>query len=361
MKDTKSTSAVRDLDLLALGKKLLKRKMFIFKAVGISLIIGIIIAFSIPKEYTTTVILTPEAQTNSSGTTSSLAALAGINLNSNFREDPLASPNLYPTIFNSTIFLKGLFDIPIKEDTINTDFYTYIKEYEKGPWWGYIIKIPSSLRAAIASSDSKTNVKNESPRVISKEEEAIIQSLRSKLAVNSDKKTEVTTIEVTMQNPEVSALIADTLISYLQTYIIGYRTQKAREDLIFAEKLHREAKENYNKAQADLASFIDGNMNVVSAKYRITQDRLQNEANLAYSVYNQTAQQLQMAKLKVQNTTPVFTIIQPAIEPLQPSKPSKKLILVVFLFLSFIGSTIWILKKDIWYLLINKNTEKSIE
>lgn len=345
-----NTPEEKEIDLLALGKKLWDRKKFILKVMGIGAVIGLVVAFSIPKEYTTTVVLVPDAQSPSSGTMGSLAALAGINVSGSVEGDALASPSLYPNIFQSTPFLKGLFEIPIKKDTINTTIYTYIKEYEKKSWWGYIFNAPSYLIKRVKYSDSniRSNAEKDSSRIISDEETSVIESLRNKLVVNSDKKTGITTIEVTMQDPAISAFIADTLTLYLQSYIIKYRTQKAREDLSYAEELHREAKENYNKAQANLASFIDGNMNVVSARYRIIQDGLQNEASLAYSVYNQTAQQVQLAKIKVQNTTPVLTIIQPAVEPLFPVVPKKKVIVAVFIFLSIIGSAIWILRKDLW-------------
>ncbi|WP_283685874.1 Wzz/FepE/Etk N-terminal domain-containing protein [Dysgonomonas sp. Marseille-Q5470] len=343
-------SEEKEIDLLALGKKIWQGKRFILKCSLIGLTIGIIISFSIPKEYTTTVILTPESQSSNTGTMSSLAALAGINLNTNLGEDILASPNLYPTIFNSTSFLKGLFDIPLKsnDNNINTTLYNYIKDYERSPWWEYILSAPFYLKETVIPSNPESEIKDKSPRALSKQETDVIKSLRKKLIVDSDKKTSIVTIEVSMQNPEVSAFIADTLTSYLQSYIIKYRTQKAREDLSYAEKLNQEAKENYYKAQANLASFIDNNMNVVSAKYRTTQEKLQNEATLTYSIYNQTAQQVQLAKIKVQNTTPVFTVIQTAIEPLHPSKPSKKTIILGFIFLSLVSASIWILKKDIW-------------
>lgn len=350
-------SEEKEIDLLVLGKKIWLKKKFILKVVGIGFIFGLVVAFSIPKEYTTTVILTPDSQSRNTGTISSLAALAGVNLNNNSGEDALASPSLYPTIFSSTSFLKGLFEIPISDsdNKIETNFYTYIKDYEKGAWWGYILNVPFYLKRLITPSEPTNESKEKSPRVLSKEEIAVIESLRNKLTVSSDKKTSTISIDVTMQSPKVSALIADTLTSYLQSYIIHYRTQKAREDLLFAEKLNQEAKENYNKAQSTLASFIDGNMNVVSARYRTTQERLQNEVTLAYSVYNQTAQQLQMAKIKVQNTTPVFTIIQPSIEPLYASKPQKKMIVIGLLFLFFIGACVWITRNDIKTILFDNN------
>ena len=53
--------------------------------------------------------------------------------------------------------------------------------------------------------------------------------------------------------------------------------------------------------------------------------------------------QLQMAKAKVQEITPVYTVVQPATVPLRASKPSKLMILVGFVFLAGVGSVGWIL------------------
>lgn len=68
-----------------------------------------------------------------------------------------------------------------------------------------------------------------------------------------------------------------------------------------------------------------------------------NEMNLAYNVYNQLAQQLQMSKAKVQEITPVYTVVQPATVPLKPAKPNKIMILIGFIFLAGVGSVGWIL------------------
>lgn len=341
----------KEIDILALINKLWQRKKFIFKVIGIGLIVGLIIAFSIPKEYTASVILTPDAQSASSNSIGSLAALAGISMNNTNDKDALASPNLYPTIINSTPFLKGLLSIQFSNANTEMSLYTYIQKHQKRAWWKYITGLPTKLSRSL-SSDTIDQIKikktsNEPNSYISKSEMMVMDALAGRLSADYDKKTGITTVEVTMQDPEIASFLADTLTSYLQSYIIKYRTQKARMDLLYAEQLYNESKESYYKAQTALATFIDGNMNVVSATYRTTQEKLQNEATLTYSIYNQTAQQLQMAKIKVQNTTPVFTIIQPAVQPLVPSKPQKKIIVIAFAFLSFIGASLWIIKNDI--------------
>jgi capsule polysaccharide export protein KpsE/RkpR len=161
--------------------------------------------------------------------------------------------------------------------------------------------------------------------------------------VSVDKKTGVTTLSVQMQDALISAALTDTVMHRLQDYITDYRTNKARHDLAFAEKLYKEAKENYYTAQQRYARHVDGNLNVILQSYRSEQERLQNEMTLAYGVYNQLAQQLQMAKAKVQEITPVYTVVQPAVVPLRPIKPNKIMILFGFVFLAVAGSSLWIL------------------
>ena len=161
--------------------------------------------------------------------------------------------------------------------------------------------------------------------------------------VSVDKKTGVTTLSVQMQDPLISAALTDTVMHRLQDYITDYRTNKARHDLAFTEKLYKEAKENYYTAQQRYARHVDGNLDVILQSYRSEQERLQNEMTLAYGVYNQLAQQLQMAKAKVQEITPVYTVVQPATVPLKPIKPNKIAILFGFVFLAVAGSSMWIL------------------
>ena len=133
------------------------------------------------------------------------------------------------------------------------------------------------------------------------------------------------------------------MISRLQAYITTYRTQKARRDLDYYERLYAEAKEAYISAQQRYASYVDRNQDVMLQRVRTEQERLQNEMNLAFQLYNTCSQQLQAAKAKVQQETPVFTVINPPQVPLKRSKPSKLTILVVCVFLAAVLACIWVL------------------
>ena len=301
-----------EIDLLELALKVWAERRWILKCCGYAVIVGLVIAFSIPKEYTTSVMIAPEASDNKGGGLSSLASLAGINLNTSSGSDAIY-PDLYPDIVSSTPFVTGLFDVPVRDmdGEINTTLYDYMDEYQRMPWWSYIISAPFKALSWTISlfKESEEEVDKLDPFQLTKEQTDIVKALSDHIGVSVDKKTGVTTISVTMQDPRISACLTDTVVNRLQSYIIDYRTNKARKDFHFQEKLFERKKKEYEQAQENYAKFADANKNIILQSYRAEQVRLENEMNLAYQVYTSVAQQLQMAEAKVQELTPVYTIV----------------------------------------------------
>ena len=80
--------------------------------------------------------------------------------------------------------------------------------------------------------------------------------------------------------------------------------------------------------------------------YLIEQNRLSNEQDLAFNVYNQIAQQLEVARAKVAESTPVCVVMQPAIAPVKASSPKKMMMGLLYVFLAFFGTAGWIILKD---------------
>lgn len=74
---------------------------------------------------------------------------------------------------------------------------------------------------------------------------------------------------------------------------------------------------------------------------RIMQQMLQSEYNVKFNVYNSLtdqSDQSEQAKIKVQEETPVLTIIQPPLYPLNKSAPNHIIIVFVSTFLGLFGS-----------------------
>ena len=340
----------QEIDLMELAMKLWAEKKMILKACGWAALVGLVVAFSIPKEYESTVTLAPELNKGRSisGGMAALAGMAGINLGGSSSADAL-SPELYPDIVKSVPFSVEMFDVKVtdKEGELNTTLYEYLKEEQKQAWWGYITAAPFKALGWVVSTIKGEDEEEGDGSVdsfrLTKDQSKIIKAMGERIAVSVDKKTFVITITTTMQDPVIAATVTNAVMEKLQSYITEYRTNKARKDLEFTEKLYAENMETYHKAQQEYANYMDRNQNVSLRTAQTQQERLRNEMELAFNVYNQTAQQLQMAKAKVQEDTPVFTVVEAATVPLRAAKPSKAMILIGCVFLAAVGAGGWIL------------------
>ncbi|MDE6430220.1 MAG: chain-length determining protein [Duncaniella sp.] len=331
-----------EIDLLEIASKLWKSRRTIFKYSGIAAIIGLIVAFSIPREYTTTIKLAPElngaSSTGGASKLSSLASIAGINLSSATSGADAVLPQLYPDVLSSTPFLVGLFDVPVMDSKTHQTYtlYSYIEDHTSGTWWGYLSRLPRKAIDGIMSifrkEDSEDGNGQLHPFQLTNDQEDVKKALAERIVCSYDKETGINIISVTMQNPLVSALLADTVAAHLQEFITNYRTSKARQDLAYAEQLNKEARKEYYDAQQRLADYLDRNQNLSFYSGQVTRERLTNESNLAFSLFNQTSQQLQMAKAKVQETTPVYATVEPATVPLKPTNTSRLMVLIGFIF-----------------------------
>ena len=341
-----------EIDIMELLRKLLKDWKLILKWCGVAVVVGLVIGFSIPKEYSVHSELAPEVASKSgSGSLSSLASMAGINLGSMNTSDAVY-PDLYPDIVASTPFVVELFPVQVsfknKKEEISADYYTYLKEYTHSPWWNKVMRATFKalgwfmglFREKEEKAEGYANV---DPQALTKEQDSIAKAIRSNVSLSVDKKTSIISLSVTAQDPQVAAGISQEVIDRLKTYVTNYRTEKSRQDLEYYESLYDEAKNAYFTAQQRYASYVDRNQGVILQRVKTEQERLQNEMNLNYQLYNACAQQLQAAKAKVQLETPVFAVINPPQVPLERSKPSKVKILVVCVFLAAVIAAVWIL------------------
>ena len=338
----------QEIDLIELAQRVWTQRKLVFKVCGIAAVVGLIVAFSIPKEYSTSIMLAHESSGKSgTGGMNALAAMAGVNLNDQGGTDAL-SPELYPNIVSSIPFLTELFDVRVVDQKaeIDTTLYAYLNDYQRGPWWGYITAAPFQLLGwtiSLFKDEPEEGDGGVNTFQLTKEESDVAKALSERITVGLDKKTGIITLDVLMQDPLISATLSDTIMQRLQGYITDYRTNKARHDLAYTEVLYNEAKEKYYDAQQKYAQYTDGNQNIVLRSYRTEMERLQNEMNLAFNINNQMAQQLQMSKAKVLEITPVYAVVQPATVPLKAAKPSKAMLLIGFVFLGGAGSVAWIL------------------
>lgn len=356
-----------EIDWAGYLRKLIAARKTLLWSVLVGAVLGVIIAFSIPKEYTVNVTLSPEMgdQTKVSG---GLASLASSFLGSSASSNGADAMNitLASDIVASTPFALSLFDMRVQtlDGSIDTTFVAYLDE-ERSPWWSVVMGLPGMTIGwvkSIFTKDEDTELSTsiaQGPIQLSKEEAKKIGTIRAAVTANVDTKTAMTTVSVTLQDPKVAAVIADSVVRKLQEYIINYRIAKAKDDCAYLQQLFQERQAEYYAAQKKYAEYLDANKNLVLQSVRAEQDRLQNDMNLAYQVYSQVANQLQVARAKVQEAKPVFAVLEPATVPLQPSGTSRKMMIIAVTFVSFVITMGWILLgKEYWEKFLSYIKEK---
>ena len=82
-------------------------------------------------------------------------------------------------------------------------------------------------------------------------------------------------------------------------------------------------------------------MDMVLESYRAKQTDLENDMQLKYNTYTTLMAQYQMAKAKVQERTPAFTLVQGAAVPIKPAGPKRMLFVAGMCFLFFFGTALY--------------------
>ena len=327
-----------------------KHKKLYWKVLGITFVLACIYLFGLHNVYRCEVMLAPElSRSSSSNSLISLANSFGMRIGTGTSSGEALFPTLYPDMVSSVDFKTKLFPIQVhkKDSTRVMTYYDYLLNEQKYPWWSRAIS--GSLQfliSLIASPDSTIENTQINPFQLTKEQKLIADMVGKKVSCDVDPKTLVITIGVTDQDPLICATVADSVKTHLQQAITDYRTRKARVDLEYNQKLFRETKARYDKARQAYAAFADANQDVILESVRSKRADLENEMQIQYNAYTQVAAQLTAASARVQEETPAFTTIQSATVPVKKAGPARAKKLLIFLFLAFLGTTVWAFHKE---------------
>ena len=346
---TQQYTEEQEIDIMELIGKLWKSRKLIIKWSIVGAVIGLVVGFSLPKTYTASATLAPETQQRTSSSVSSIASMMGVSLNNSV---DAISVEMFPDVVHSTPFIVELFDLPVTferwDSVINTTLLDYMLEYQRKPWWSYVIDAPfKALGWCISlvkpdeeeAADGGSAVLN--PTNLPKKERGVVKFFSENIMVNVDKKTGKTSMSLELQDPMVVAAVMNAVVENLKEYMSDYRTSKARQDVENLSEICLQRKEDYYKAQQAYADFVDANKSVIRQSAQAERERLQQEMNLAYQVYSQVAQQLEGARIQEQQAKPVFAILDPVTVPIRKTAPSKAKMLVVFTFLAACCAAVW--------------------
>lgn len=357
-----TTSHLDEIELKDLIVQLWKNRKFILMVTGIFFLLGILIAFTSPVEYTAqSVILPQSAKQSSMGNLGNLASIVGVNMGTAVMTEGSISTAIYPQILNSLPFVREIMETPIVVEKSNgkaITLYEYYseKEYRKVNILAVIKKYTIGLPRTLISAFRRPKNKQQEVSVntiitpdslgivkITQQEQSVYNAIKGSIQYEYNAKEGVIKLGYTFPEALAAAQVSEQLHKSLEKYVIDYKTEKVQENLTFVEQSYAEARKDFLQKQSNLAAFQDANRGLITATGRATETRLRSEYDIAFTVYNELAKQLEQARLSVKEEKPVLTVISPVIVPLQKSSPNIGRLLVIFSLLGFIISNVWVL------------------
>lgn len=353
-----STVEEDTIDIVDLLRKVWLKRKLILVITGAFMALGLIVALLTPNQYTAQCTLVPQTgQQRTGGSLGGLAAMAGINLGS-ISSGEILSPNVYPNIIKNIDFQKELlYSLYIFDDAEKP--VTYF-EHSTNPLYRrfnllgtikkYTIGLPGTIIGAIRGepedepTDGAAGIAGiETISKLTYSEQKVLKGLYEAFSLSLNQKEGYVQLSTTMRDPYLAAQITTKAQQLLQEYLTGFKLQKVQANLEFVEATYEEAKANFEAKQEELARFRDANVNLTSAMARTREEKLQSEYTLLLGVYTELAKQKEQAKIAVTETTPILTVIEPVVVPVEKSKPSRARMLIIYTFLGLIVGVGWVL------------------
>lgn len=370
-------NTAEEIDIKAIIIQLWQKRKFILLITAISFVVGLFIAFISPIQYSASCTVIPQTGELNRGNLGGMVSMMGINLGSTTSNETL-SPAVYPKIVKSTLFCQEIMQTPITIEKSNGVPIT-LYEYYTNPDYRdknllesirkYTIALPRTLLSALRSRKSGEIEKSSITYTdsifgeiitLTGNERKAIESIQNNIQFKSNSKDRYIVIGYTFTEPKVAAAITQQLYNTLEQYVKEYKTEKQTDNLKFVERSHQEARQDFLKKQAALAAFQDANRGLTTASARTAEQYLRNEYDIAFTIYNELAKQLEQAKLAVKESTPLFTIIEPVVVPHQRIAPRRSMILITSIFVGLIIGMGWIFAKPFFHDISNTIKNKNI-
>lgn len=348
-----------EIDLKDLFIKIWTQRKLILVVTAIAIVIGLLVAFLSPVEYSASCTVVPQQTEKSGGNLAGIASMMGVNLGSGMSGETL-SPTVYPNIVKSAPYCSDIMQTKIttKKSSVPITLYEYYTEdeYRDRNLFSiiakYTIGLPGTILSAITSNDSEdlgqaiySDTITGKVISLSEDERKVYEIISNNIQLELNSKDGYIVLGYSFGEPEAVAQITQNLYTTLDKYVRNYKAQKAEDNLIFVQSSYEDARADFLRKQSELAAFQDANRDLSTASARAILRRLNSEYDIAFTVYNELAKQLEQAKLAVKQSIPVLTVIDPVVVPNQKSAPRRAMILIVFTFLGFIIGIGWVFIK----------------
>lgn len=301
--------AADELSLLDILNIFIRRRQLIVGTTAAAGILSIIVSLFLPPRYTATATFVAESATGSvPSSLSGIASQLGISPGSS------RSPQFYADVLTSRAIIDRLLQtrFPVPPE----------------------IPIPRDSTSLIQLLDVDGRTAADSLAV---GRETLVRSI----AVGVSRQTSMVRLDVDTRSPSLSAAVANALIEELNRFNAESRQSQARERRRFIEQRLESAEAALRASEEARRTFFERNRNWQgSPLLALEEDRLRREIQLRQDVFVSLSREYESTRIEEVNDTPVITVVDSAVAPVEKSKPRRRLIVIGATALAFVLSTL---------------------
>lgn len=372
-----------EVDIWSLVRILWSGRRYVIIFTLAFLLLGIFHVSSGPEEFVSDAVLLQESAGDQGGTQRFLQNLSGgfgfgtsSSSSSGGGSSGELGPGMYPMIVESVEFQRELISKPIEFSAFEEEItlLEYFNEYHEEPLRdkvysfvrAYTVQLPFRIFDWIINfslfEEDKVDEQEEEEELdqrvlsLSTEESSAIGDVIPRIELVLD--GNLITVNTTMPDRMSAAMLNVIVIEQIQEYVTEYKVEKARQNVEFTESQLAVAEQRYNEAQRALAEFRDQNINISTNVARTEEESLSNHRDRMFNIYNSLSVEVEQARLRLQEETPVFSVMQKSSIPSRSLGTSNRII-VVFVILGVMFGFLYIFGRLIYGKLKSEVFEKS--
>ena len=304
------------LDLNTIFNAIKNNKVLFLKSIIISFLISILIFFIIHKKYSSSIDLLPEKAQQTTGFSAAIGMLGIDSGNFNQNSEQLVMPDIVEELLKSRSFEKKLLTQSIVIDNEGNEEIV-INYFNK-------------------RNDFEYNIEHNS--------KDIVQSFTN---INKDIETGIYSIEITSDSPYVSYHLCNALFSSLTEHRAQILGSFNNEKKNFLKTKIKTAGLELDSAEEDLLDFVSKNSNYAnSPSLNLVYQNKSRNVDLLSNLFWKYKQDLEILELENISMIGGLVIVDRPYIDLDPTFPSSKIILTIFLLINVFINIPFILFSD---------------
>jgi hypothetical protein len=286
--------------------------------IGISVFIGLVVCFSLPKEYRSSVQISLEESSSPVNTGSKKVMDLFITSNNKDAVNVESYPDL--VLNQAAIEVIAQFKLPITSNGNKVEEKSLREIIEKNttnPWWSKIADVIISPLRDDADCEAR-----------------FISELQRRILVSSGKSKNILVVETLMQDPLTSAVLCDSVVCFLNNQLVQFNKQKLSDKQLFLQTQVEGLKHDYYQTLENAAKYMDTHQGRLLMRDSIVGECLSREAEIRFDAYLKVYKEFILSKFAHDHPQDRFFTIIPAHVAVRSTWPKKVAIIFIFGFLS---------------------------